>query len=214
VERFNRAIRAALPHVHAPLFIESNRLATFNPRGSDVAVVLDLMIHDIDLVHTLVGSAVSSVLAVGFPVITPFVDMANARLSFESGAVANITASRMARERTRKVRLFQPNEYMSLDLGAGTGELLRLREDVNFTELAAAPIALEQVVERIPLTADDGEPLRLEFESFLAAVRGEAPVAVTGQEGREALAVALQIEHDIRQSLRSLAGGGPRYARA
>jgi predicted dehydrogenase len=214
VERFNRAIRAALPHVHAPLFIESNRLATFNPRGSDVAVVLDLMIHDIDLVHTLVGSAVSSVLAVGFPVITPFVDMANARLSFESGAVANITASRMARERTRKVRLFQPNEYMSLDLAAGTGELLRLRDDVNFTELAAAPIALEQVVERVSLTAEEGEPLRLEFESFLAAVRGEAPVAVTGQEGREALAVALQIEHDIKQSLRSLAGGGPRYARA
>jgi predicted dehydrogenase len=214
VERFNRAIRAALPHVHAPLFIESNRLATFNPRGSDVAVVLDLMIHDIDLVHTLVGSGVSSVLAVGFPVITPFVDMANARLSFESGAVANITASRMARERTRKVRLFQPNEYMSLDLAAGTGELLRLREDVNFTELAAAPIALEQVVERIPLEAEEGEPLRLEFESFLAAVRGEAPVAVTGQEGREALAVALQIEHDIKQSLRSLAGGGPRHARA
>jgi predicted dehydrogenase len=214
VERFNRAIRAALPHVHAPLFIESNRLATFNPRGSDVAVVLDLMIHDIDLVHTLVGSAVSSVLAVGFPVITPFVDMANARLSFESGAVANITASRMARERTRKVRLFQPNEYMSLDLAAGTGELLRLRDDVNFAELAAAPIALEQVVERVALTADEGEPLRLEFESFLAAVRGEAPVAVTGQEGREALAVALQIEHDIKQSLRSLASGGPRYARA
>jgi predicted dehydrogenase len=214
VERFNRAIRAALPHVHAPLFIESNRLATFNPRGSDVAVVLDLMIHDIDLVHTLVGSAVSSVLAVGFPVITPFVDMANARLSFESGAVANITASRMARERTRKVRLFQPNEYMSLDLAAGTGELLRLRDDVNFTELAAAPIALEQVVERVPLTADEGEPLRLELESFLAAVRGEAPIAVTGREGREALAVALQIEHDIKQSLRSLAGGGPRYARA
>ncbi len=214
VERFNRAIRAALPYVRAPLFIESNRLATFNPRGSDVAVVLDLMIHDIDLVHTLVGSAVSSVLAVGYPVITPFVDMANARLSFESGAVASITASRMARERARKVRLFQQNEYMSLDLAAGTGELLRLRRDVNLAELAAAPIALEQVVERIPLEAEEGEPLRLEFESFLAAVRGDAPVAVTGEEGREALAVALQIEHDIKQSLRSLAGAPPRSARA
>jgi predicted dehydrogenase len=214
VERFNRAIRAALPYVNAPLFIESNRLATFNPRGADVAVVLDLMIHDIDLVHTLVGSKVSSVVAVGVPVITPFVDMANARLDFESGAVANITASRMSRDRMRKVRIFQRSGYLSLDLAAGTGEFLRLREDVDLAALATGPIALEQVVERIPLEADEGEPLRLEFESFLAAVRGEAPIAVTGEEGREALAVALQIEHDIKQSLRSLARAKPQPARA
>jgi predicted dehydrogenase len=214
VERFNRAIRAALPYVNAPLFIESNRLATFNPRGSDVAVVLDLMIHDIDLVHTLVRSKASSVVAVGVPVITPFVDMANARLAFDSGAVANITASRMSRDRMRKVRIFQRSGYLSLDLGAGTGEYLRLRGDVNLAELATAPIALEQVVERIPLEAEEGEPLRLEFESFLAAVRGEAPIAVTGEEGREALAVALQIEHDITQSLRALARAKPQPARA
>ncbi|HEY2066154.1 MAG TPA: Gfo/Idh/MocA family oxidoreductase [Gemmatimonadaceae bacterium] len=216
VERFNRAIRAALPHVRAPLFIESNRLATFNPRGADVAVVLDLMIHDIDLVHTLVRSKASSVVAVGVPVITPFVDMANARLAFESGAVANITASRMSRERTRKLRIFQRKEYFSLDLAAGTGELLRLRDDVNLAELAAAPIALEQVVERIPLEADEGEPLRLELESFLAAVRGEAPVVVTGEAGREALAVALQIVSDIERSLPALAGrrAVPQGARA
>jgi predicted dehydrogenase len=214
VERFNRAIRAALPYVNAPLFIESNRLATFNPRGSDVAVVLDLMIHDIDLVHTLVRSKASSVVAVGVPVITPFVDMANARLAFASGAVANITASRMSRDRMRKVRIFQRSGYLSLDLAAGTGEYLRLRGDVNLAELATAPIALEQVVERIPLEAEEGEPLRLEFESFLAAVRGEAPIAVTGEEGREALAVALQIEHDITQSLRALARAKPQPARA
>jgi predicted dehydrogenase len=214
VERFNRAIRAALPYVNAPLFIESNRLATFNPRGADVAVVLDLMIHDIDLVHTLVRSKASSVVAVGVPVITPFVDMANARLAFDSGAVANITASRMSRDRMRKIRIFQRSGYLSLDLAAGTGEYLRLRGDVNLAELATAPIALEQVVERIPLEAEEGEPLRLEFESFLAAVRGETPVAVTGQEGREALAVALQIEHDIKQSLRALAQTKPQPARA
>jgi predicted dehydrogenase len=214
VERFNRAIRAALPYVNAPLFIESNRLATFNPRGSDVAVVLDLMIHDIDLVHTLVRSKASSVVAVGIPVITPFVDMANARLAFDSGAVANITASRMSRDRMRKVRIFQRSGYLSLDLAAGTGEYLRLRGDVNLAELATAPIALEQVVERIPLEAEEGEPLRLEFESFLSAVRGEAPIAVTGEEGREALAVALQIEHDITQSLRALARAKPQPARA
>jgi predicted dehydrogenase len=214
VERFNRAIRAALPYVNAPLFIESNRLATFNPRGADVAVVLDLMIHDIDLVHTLVRSKASSVVAVGVPVITPFVDMANARLAFDSGAVANITASRMSRDRMRKVRIFQRSGYLSLDLAAGTGEYLRLRGDVNLAELATAPIALEQVVERIPLEAEEGEPLRLEFESFLSAVRGEAPIAVTGEEGREALAVALQIEHDITQSLRALARAKPQPARA
>jgi predicted dehydrogenase len=201
VERFNRAIRAALPYVDAPRFIESDRLAPFNPRGSDVAVVLDLMIHDIDLVHTLVGGKASSVSAVGVPVLTPFVDIANARLTFDSGAVANITASRVSRERMRKIRIFQHSGYLSLDLGAGNGEFYRLRGDVDIAALATAPLAMEQFVERIALEAEDGEPLRLEFESFLAAVRGEAPIAVTGQEGREALAVALQIVNDIERTM-------------
>jgi predicted dehydrogenase len=214
VERFNRAIRAALSYVDAPRFIESDRLAPFNPRGADVAVVLDLMIHDIDLVHTLVGGSAISIAAVGVPVLTPFVDIANARLSFDSGAVANITASRVSRERMRKVRIFQQSGYLSLDLGSGEGEFFRLRGDVDIAALAAAPLALEQFVERIPLRADEGEPLRLEFESFLAAVRGEAPVAVTGEDGREALAVALQIVTDIERSLPALTGRAPAAARA
>ena len=214
VERFNRAVRAALPYVDGPRFVESDRLAPFNPRGSDVAVVLDLMIHDIDLVRTFVGGGVSSVSAVGVPVLTPFVDIANARIAFESGAVANITASRVSRERMRKLRLFQQSGYLSLDLGSGEGEFFRLRGDVDVAALAAAPIALEQFVERIPLRADEGEPLRLEFESFLAAVRGEIPVAVTGEEGREALAVALQIVADIERSLPALSGRPPAVARA
>ena len=214
VERFNRAIRAALPYVDAPRFIESDRLAPFNPRGSDVAVVLDLMIHDIDLVHTLVGGRTASVSAVGVPVLTPFVDIANARLTFDSGAVANITASRVSRERMRKLRIFQQSGYLSLDLGSGEGEFFRLRGDVDIAALAAAPLALEQFVERIPLRAEEAEPLRLEFESFLAAVRGEAPVAVTGEEGREALAVALQIVADIERSLPALSGRAPAAARA
>ncbi len=214
VERFNRAIRAALPYVDAPRFIESDRLAPFNPRGADVAVVLDLMIHDIDLVHTLVGGRAASVSAVGVPVLTPFVDIANARLTFDSGAVANITASRVSRERMRKLRIFQQSGYLSLDLGSGEGEFFRLRGDVDIAALAAAPLALEQFVERIPLRADEGEPLRLEFESFVAAVRGEAPVAVTGEAGREALAVALQIVADIDRSLPSLSGRVPAGARA
>jgi predicted dehydrogenase len=214
VERFNQAIRAALPYVDAPRFIESDRLAPFNPRGADVAVVLDLMIHDIDLVHTLVGGRASSVLAVGVPVLTPFVDIANARLTFDSGAVANITASRVSRERMRKLRIFQQSGYLSLDLGSGEGEFFRLRGDVDFAALAAAPLALEQFVERIPLRAEEGEPLRLEFESFVAAVRGEGPVVVTGEAGREALAVALQIVADIERSLPSLSGRVPAGARA
>ncbi|MEP6730381.1 MAG: Gfo/Idh/MocA family oxidoreductase [bacterium] len=214
VERFNRAIRAALPYVDSPRFIESDRLAPFNPRGSDVAVVLDLMIHDIDLVHTLVGGKASSVAAVGVPVLTPFVDIANARLTFDSGAVANITASRVSRERMRKIRIFQQSGYISLDLGAGNGEFYRLRGDVNIAQLATAPIALEQFVERIPLEAEEGEPLRLEFESFIAAVRGEAPVAVSGAEGRDALSVALQIVGDIERTLPALAGRSPLGARA
>jgi predicted dehydrogenase len=201
VERFNRAIRAAIPYVDHPRFIESDRLAPFNPRGADVAVVLDLMIHDIDLVHTLVGGHATSVLAAGVPVLTPFVDIANARLAFDSGAVANITASRVSRERMRKLRIFQQSGYLSLDLNSGHGEFYRLRSDVDMATLATAPLALEQFVERIPLEADEGDALTLEFESFLAAVRGEATIPVTGEAGREALAVALQIVTDIERAL-------------
>jgi predicted dehydrogenase len=208
VERFNRAVRAALPHVESPRFIESDRLAPFNPRGSDVAVVLDLMIHDIDLVNTLVGGTVSDVAAVGIPVLTPFVDIANARVTFASGAVANITSSRVSRDRLRKVRIFQQSGYLSLDLAAGDGEFYRMRGDVDLAALARAPLALEAFVERIPLEAPAGEPLKLEFESFVAAVRGEQPVVVSGEDGREALAVALRIVSEIERSLPSLAGVG------
>jgi predicted dehydrogenase len=207
VERFNRAIRAALPHVEKARFIESDRLAPFNPRGADVAVVLDLMIHDIDLVRTLVGSHIRDVSAVGVQVLTPFVDIANARLRFEDGAVANITASRVSRERMRKVRIFQESGYLSLDLAAGEGEFFRLRRDVDFAELAKGAQAIEAFVERVPLTAPEGEPLRLEFESFLEAVRGTAPVTVSGEDGREALAVALTIVSEIERTLPSLAAG-------
>ena len=206
VERFNRAVRAALPFVDAPRFIDSDRLAPFNPRGSDVAVVLDLMIHDIDLVLTLVNSHVADVAAVGVPVLTPFVDIANARVVFSSGAVANITSSRVSRERMRKVRIFQQSGYISLDLAAGDGEFYRLRGDVDLAALAKGPLALEAFVERIPLEAPAGEPLRLEFESFVAAVHGDQPVVVSGDDGREALAVALRIVREIERTLPSLSG--------
>jgi predicted dehydrogenase len=204
VERFNRAIRGALQFVDQPRFIESDRLAPFNPRGSDVAVVLDLMIHDIDLVQTLVGGPVKDVSAVGVPVLTPFVDIANARLTFASGAVANITASRVSRERMRKVRVFQPSGYLSLDLGTGTGEFYHLRQDMDlaaFVREAQGAQALEQFVVRESIEAPDGDALTLELQSFVDAIRGKAPVPVTGEAGRDALAVALKIVSEIERAL-------------
>ena len=212
VERFNRAIRGAQAYVDRPRFIESDRLAPFSPRGADVAVVLDLMIHDIDLILTLVGEHVEQVHAVGIPILTPFVDIANARLVFSSGAVANITASRVSRERMRKLRIFQPSGYLSLDLASGDGEFYRLRKELDLGELARAPQALEAFVERIAISAPEGEPLRLEFESFLAAVQGRAVVTVSGRAGREALNVALRIQSEIERALKAIsqAGGAPR----
>jgi predicted dehydrogenase len=207
VERFNRAVRAALPYLREPRFVESERLAPFNPRGSDVAVVLDLLIHDIDLVHALVRDRVADVNAVGVGVLTD-VDMANAWLAFERGAVANIKASRVSRDKTRKLRVFQRNGYFSLDLGAGTGEFYRLRRDVDLAALAKSAQSIDKFVERIKLKAPEGEPLRLEHDSFIAAIRGEAPLVVSGEDGRDALAVALRIVDEIHNTLPVLRGAG------
>lgn len=204
IERFNRAIRAALPHVDKPLFIDSDRLAPFNPRGSDVAVVLDLMIHDIDLVLTLTGAPVKDVSAAGLGVLTPSIDIADARITFATGAVATITSSRVSKDRMRKLRIFQRNGYLSLDLAAGTGEMYRLRGDVDLATLAKQAQPLEAFVERVAIDAPEGEPLRLELESFVAALRGEQEVAVSGRAGRDALAVALRIVADIERSRASV----------
>jgi predicted dehydrogenase len=204
VERFNAALRACEPYLDGPRFIESHRLAPFNPRGTDVAVVLDLMIHDIDLVLGLVDGSVTSVDAVGVPVLTPSVDIANARLRFESGAVANITASRVSRERMRKLRLFQPSGYLSLDLGSGTGEFLRLRDGVALGQIASGQIQLENIVERVELAGDGTEPLRAELEAWISAVRGEGKLVVSGEDGRRALAVALEIVRRTEEHLASV----------
>ncbi len=215
VERFNRAIRAALPVIDRPRFIESDRLAPFTVRGSDVAVVLDLMIHDIDLIRTLVGGHITELSAVGVPVLTPFADIANARIGFDTGAVANITASRVSRERMRKLRIFQQSGYLSLDLATGSGDFYRMRDDIDPAALmTGGPVQLESFVEHIPLEAVAGEPLRLEFESFIGALRGKQPVTVSGEDGREALAVALRIMQEIERSLPSLAGQVPAAAKA
>jgi predicted dehydrogenase len=140
------------------------------------------------------------------PVLTPFVDIANARLTFDSGAVANITASRVSGARTRKLRIFQRSGYLSLDLAAGRGEFFRLRRDVNLAELAKQPQDVHAFAERLPLEAPEGEPLRLEFESFVGAVRGDHPPVVSGEDGREALAVALRIVREIERTMPALTG--------
>jgi predicted dehydrogenase len=192
VERFNRAVRAAAPYLARPRFIESDRVAPFVARGSDVAVILDLMIHDLDLVLALVREPVTDVRASGIGVVTPSIDIATARLEFASGAVANLTASRLARERVRKLRIFQPNGYFSLDLGAGTGEYLRLKQDAAVLLAGGAP-DLAAVIERVPLEAPEGDALQLELASFVRAARGEEPPAVTGRDGLEALRLAFRV---------------------
>jgi predicted dehydrogenase len=212
IERFNRAVRAALPHVKRPRFIDSERLAPFSPRGSDVAVVLDLMIHDIDLLLTLVGADAREISAVGVPVLTPMLDIANARVTFTSGAVANITSSRISREKKRKIRIFQEREYLSLDLASGTGEFYKLKANFDPKSVKAASADIASYVEREKLHAPDGEPLKLEQESFVAALTGKSRVVVTGEEGRLALGVALRIVKEIELTLPSLVGHAHHHA--
>ncbi len=209
VERFNAAVVAAQPYLEEPLFIESHRLAPFNERSTDVAVVLDLMIHDVDLVTSLMASPIEDIRATGIPVLTDSVDIANARIQFQTGAVANLTASRVSMERTRKLRIFQRSGYLSLNLATGTGQFLRLKEELPALRDGSAAeflrtlpggaraADLAALVERIPLSTEPVEPLRRELESFRnAIVEGTAPL-VTAQDGRDALATALAIEDRI-----------------
>jgi predicted dehydrogenase len=206
VERFNGALRAVDQYLEDPRFVESHRLAPFGPRGTDVAVVLDLMIHDIDLLLGLVGRPVESVDAVGVGVLTGNVDIANARLVFEGGAVANITASRVSMERMRKIRFFQRSGYVSLDLAKGTGEFLRLRKGATLPEGDISLLSLMNVVERIELKGDGTDALTGELQAWIAAVRGEGPLVVSGRDGRDALAVALRIMEKIEDHAVAVAG--------
>jgi len=196
VERFNRAVRAATPYLEEPRFLQIDRLAPFQPRGTDVAVILDLMIHDLDLVLELVRSEAVDVRATGVPLLTTHVDIANARIEFANGAIANVTASRVSRERTRKLRVFQPTGYFSLDLAQGTGDFFRLKP--GWQSLGAT--RLEQIVEHVRLEAPEAEPLQLELESFVRAVRGEEDVLVSGAAGAQALALAFRVADAIQAS--------------
>jgi predicted dehydrogenase len=206
LERFNPAVTAARQHLHRPMFFEAHRLSIFTPRSLDVDVVLDLMIHDLDIVLSLVASPVREVRAVGLPVLSRRVDIANVRLEFENGCIANFTASRVSTERVRKLRFFQPHQYLSLDFA---------RQDLLMIDVTAAAgmdqaqlAALAQMTQQagqhpsagLSLTkvpVEQGEPLRLEIVSFLDAVRTRAVPVVSGEAGRAALALALEINQAI-----------------
>jgi predicted dehydrogenase len=184
LERFNAAVLALGDVIDRPLFIESHRIAPFSERGTDVDVVLDLMIHDIDLIQLLVGRPLAALDAVGVPVLSGRDDIANARLRFAGGCVANVTASRVSFKSERRMRLFQRDAYISIDFSAGSATVAR-------RDPAASGIVPGIALEQRALGANDA--LMLEIEAFVAAIRGERPVAVSGEDGRLALDTALQI---------------------
>jgi predicted dehydrogenase len=182
-ERFNPAVAAARPHIKDPRFIEVHRLGTSPERSLDIDVVLDLMIHDLDLILSIVRSEVESVEAVGVPVLTPRVDIANARLRFRNGCIANLTASRISREAVRKIRFFQRDAYVSIDSAARDVEMWSVvPQDGAAPKIGGGKLAVP-----------GDEPLKGELEDFVAAVRDRRRPAVSGEEGRAALALAIRI---------------------
>lgn len=217
LERFNPAVRAALPLVNRPMFFEIHRLSLFSPRALDVDVVLDLMIHDLDIVLALVKSEVSEIRAVGIPILSAKVDIANVRMEFESGCVANFTASRVSTERVRKLRLFQPHQYISLDYSKQDVFTLTVEPASSYASPPFAdfppvtmPPGMRIVPARPKIVAE--EPLRAELRSFVEAVRRRTAPEVTLDDGRRALAVALEIlsqigQHAERANLGPMAAG-------
>ncbi len=195
-ERVNRAVRAAWPVIDRPRFISCTRYAPYTVRGADVSVVRDLMVHDLDLVLAMIGEPVARIEAVGACVIAETLDMAHAHLAFPSGAAASISTSRVAGLRERQMRIVQANGMIVLDLATGTATFHRLRADADRATLAASKVALEcsAYAEVVTLTAPEGEPLRLEFAAWMAALRGDGMPVVNGRQGRDVLALALDIE--------------------
>ena len=185
LERFNPVVLGAEPHLKAPRFIECHRLAPFRERGTDVNVVLDLMIHDIDLLQSIVGSEIVALDAVGTPVFSRETDIANARIRFASGCVANATASRVSLKTERKLRIFQDDAYLSLDLQQKLLTVIRKRDmQPGDTQL---PVSIAEE------SFEQGDALLAEISAFLRAVRGLGPVAVTGEDGLRALRTAIAI---------------------
>ncbi|MBM3286101.1 MAG: Gfo/Idh/MocA family oxidoreductase [Candidatus Eisenbacteria bacterium] len=220
IERCNPAFLVARRELRTPQFIESHRLATFVPRSLDVDVILDLMIHDLDLVLSLVQSPVEAIDAVGVSVITDGADIANARLRFADGRVANLTASRVSRQRMRKIRFFERSRYVSIDLNARKVDVIRLSRASGFAPpgepghgtgaqaplppeaamLAAKGLALSHET----IDVSEGDALENEIEAFLAGCRGLGPVAVDGEAGLKSLDLALQVRAAVARSVERL----------
>jgi len=189
LERFNPAVCATVPVITQPMFFEVHRLSVFTPRSLDVDVVLDLMIHDLDIVLSFVNTPVQEIRAVGLPILSGKTDIANVRMEFESGCVANFTASRVSTERVRKLRFFQPRQYVSLDYSRQDVLVFSVGEK---GEAAGTPSVNPQIkVAKPPIVAQ--EPLEAEIRSFLEAVRTRSKPLVSFEDGRRALAVALDV---------------------
>jgi predicted dehydrogenase len=191
LERFNPAVQAMEPFLTTPVFIESNRIATFKNRGVDVDVVLDLMIHDIDIILNIIKSPIKIIHTVGAPVATTTTDIANARIIFENGATANVTVSRISRTNVRKMRIFQPGSYINVDFGNKKVMTIQLSEELLDSGMPKQMVELRSFA--------DGDALRSEITSFVQHVRDRTKPAVSGVEGQRALAVALQVMDQIKE---------------
>jgi predicted dehydrogenase len=199
VERFNPALLAARPFIGEPKFIEGHRMAAFQPRSLDIDVVGDLMIHDIDAVLHLTGRTPSQISAVGVAVLSSNEDIANARLEFDDGCVANLTASRVSIERLRRIRFFTGNAYVSVDLFGKSGEAFVIKDPGSFRPGAVDPLALLAGIQRTALAVGDGEPLTLELQAFARSLRGLGEGAASAQAGRDALYVAEEVREAMRR---------------
>jgi predicted dehydrogenase len=206
IERFNPALLALEKYQIRPMFVESHRLAQFNPRGTDVAVVLDLMIHDIDIILSLVQSNVKHIQANGVAVVSDTADIANARIQFENGCVANVTASRISQKKMRKMRLFQRDAYISVDFSDGVAEVFRLVDEddesakhtMRLGAITQGKVQRKIVYEQPEIK--DVNALKYELELFIDAVLHDKQPPVTGEEGLQALQVAQQIVEAIHQN--------------
>jgi len=213
LERFNPAVAAARAHLNRPMFFEAHRLSIFTARSLDVDVVLDLMIHDLDVVLSLVDSEVEEIRAVGLPVLSRTTDIANVRVAFANGCIANFTASRVSTERVRKLRFFQPHQYLSLDFARQDLLLIDVTAAAGLTDPQLAALIEKHSKPEAPgepkhptaglnlskIPVAPGEPLRLELEAFLASVRTRQTPVVDGRAGRRALALALDINAAIAE---------------
>ena len=217
IERFNPAVLAMADVALKPMFIESHRLASFNPRGTDVAVILDLMIHDLDLILSMVKSKPVQIDASGVGVVSDTIDIANARIQFESGCVANVTASRISTKKMRKMRIFQQNGYISVDFSEGFSEIFYIddQETTTFNNGTLA-FSLGQIeagnkrkdIKYNKLQRSNINPLKYELNGFIDSIQAKIPPLVSGEEGLAALRLANQVLKKIDEQSKSVINGG------